>query len=69
VRLTFPLFSLKRGSDIPHSPVVYAYLIVEIDGAKLFIDDSKVTEEVDDNLKKANIEIRPYNSIVSEIEK
>lgn len=57
-----------RGSDIPHSPVVYAYLIVEIDGAKLFIDDSKVTEEVDDHLKKANIEIRPYNSIVSEIE-
>jgi len=48
---------------------VYAYLIVEIDGAKLFIDDSKVTEEVDDHLKKANIEIRPYNSIVSEIEK
>ncbi|CAK8544660.1 unnamed protein product [Lathyrus sativus] len=57
-----------RGSDIPHSPVVYAYLIVEIDGAKLFIDNSKVTEEVDDHLKKANIEIRPYNSIISEIE-
>ncbi|KAK7284665.1 hypothetical protein RJT34_19415 [Clitoria ternatea] len=57
-----------RGSDIPHSPVVYAYLIVEIDGAKLFIDDSKVTEEVSDHLKKANIEIRPYNSIISEIE-
>ncbi|CAL5194731.1 unnamed protein product [Lathyrus oleraceus] len=57
-----------RGSDIPHSPVVYAYLIVEIDGAKLFIDNSKVTEEVDAHLKKANIEIRPYNSIISEIE-
>ncbi|KAJ1417115.1 Peptidase M24 [Sesbania bispinosa] len=57
-----------RGSDIPHSPVVYAYLIVEIDGAKLFIDDSKVTEEVSDHLKKANIEIKPYNSIISEIE-
>lgn len=57
-----------RGSDIPHSPVVYAYLIVEIDGAKLFIDGSKVTEEVDDHLKKANIKIMPYNSIISEIE-
>lgn len=58
-----------RGSDIPHSPVVYAYLIVEIDGATLFIDDSKVTEEVSDHLKKANVEIRPYNSIISEIER
>ncbi|CAJ2631626.1 unnamed protein product [Trifolium pratense] len=57
-----------RGSDIPHSPVVYAYLIVEIDGATLFIDDSKVTEEVDGHLKKANIEIKPYNSIISETE-
>ncbi|RYR52491.1 aminopeptidase P2 isoform X1 [Arachis hypogaea] len=57
-----------RGSDIPHSPVVYAYLIVEIDGAKLFIDDSKVTEEVSDHLKKASVELRPYSSIISEIE-
>ncbi|CAL0311227.1 unnamed protein product [Lupinus luteus] len=57
-----------RGSDIPHSPVVYAYLIVEIDGAKLFIDDSKITEEVSDHLKEASIELRPYNSILSEIE-
>ncbi|GAU11522.1 hypothetical protein TSUD_345120 [Trifolium subterraneum] len=57
-----------RGSDIAHSPVAYAYLIVEIDGATLFIDDSKVTEEVDDHLKKANIEIKPYNSIISETE-
>ncbi|XP_020212955.1 aminopeptidase P2 [Cajanus cajan] len=58
-----------RGSDIPHSPVVYAYLIVEIGGAKLFIDDSKITEEVSDHLKKADIEIRPYNSVISEVER
>ncbi|KAG5087110.1 hypothetical protein JHK82_054507 [Glycine max] len=65
----FWLFLLKRGSDIPHSPVVYAYLIVEVSGAKLFIDDSKVTEEVRDHLKKADTEIRPYNSVISEIER
>ncbi|XP_052735007.1 aminopeptidase P2 isoform X2 [Vigna angularis] len=58
-----------RGNDIPHSPVVYAYLIVEIDGAKLFVDDSKVTEEVRDHLKKADIQIGTYNSIISEIER
>lgn len=48
---------------------MYAYLIVEIDGAKLFIDHSKVTEEVSDHLKKAGIELRPYDSILSEIER
>ncbi|XP_022150774.1 probable Xaa-Pro aminopeptidase P [Momordica charantia] len=58
-----------RGNDVPNSPVMYAYLIVEIDGAKLFVDDSKVTPEVMDHLKSAGIELRPYDSIISEIEK
>ncbi|KAK4273461.1 hypothetical protein QN277_021858 [Acacia crassicarpa] len=57
-----------RGSEVPHSPVMYAYLIVEIDRAKLFIDHSKVTEEVSDHLKKAGVELRQYDSILSEIE-
>ncbi|KAL1549597.1 Aminopeptidase P2 [Salvia divinorum] len=57
-----------RGSDIPHSPVMYAYLIVEIDGAKLFINDSKINPDVMDYLKNAGIEVRPYESILSEVE-
>ncbi|KAK4595885.1 hypothetical protein RGQ29_014107 [Quercus rubra] len=57
-----------RGSDVPHSPVMYAYLIVELDGAKLFMDNSKVTPEVMDHLKKAGIELRPYDCILTEIE-
>lgn len=57
-----------RGNDVPHSPVMYAYLIVEIDGAKLFIDNSKVTSEVMEYLKNAGIDLCPYESILSEIE-
>lgn len=57
-----------RGSDIPHSPVMYAYLIVEIDKAKLFVDNSKVTTDVMENLNSAGIELRPYESILSEVE-
>lgn len=48
---------------------MYAYLIVALDGAKLFIDNSKVTPEVMDHLKKAGIELRPYDCILSEIER
>ncbi|KAL4378489.1 hypothetical protein GQ457_02G039040 [Hibiscus cannabinus] len=58
-----------RGSDVPHSPVMYAYLIVDVEGAKLFVDDSKVTAEVMDHLKNAGVELRPYDSILSEIER
>lgn len=57
-----------RGNDIPHSPVMYAYLLVDTDGAKLFIDDVKVSSEVRDYLKNAGIEFCPYGDILYEIE-
>ncbi|BBH06565.1 Metallopeptidase M24 family protein [Prunus dulcis] len=62
------LFFSERGSDVPHSPVMYAYLIVETDKAKLFIDTYQVSTEVMDHLKNAGIELRPYDSILSEVE-
>ncbi|EEF49835.1 xaa-pro aminopeptidase, putative [Ricinus communis] len=58
-----------RGGDVPNSPVMYAYLIVEIDGAKLFVDNSKVTPEVLNHLKNASVELKPYDTILSEIER
>lgn len=60
---------MQRGSDIPHSPVMYAYLIVEMDKAKLFVDNSKVTTDVMEHLKSSGIELRPYESILSEVER
>ena len=64
------LFSIwQRGNDVPHSPVMYAYLIVELNSAKLFVDKSKVNPEVMDYLKKAGIELKPYDSILSEIQR
>ncbi|XP_039040416.1 aminopeptidase P2-like [Hibiscus syriacus] len=58
-----------RGSDVPHSPVMYAYLIVEAEGAKLFVNESKLTPEVMDHLKNAGVELRPYDSILSDIKR
>ncbi|KAA8545117.1 hypothetical protein F0562_019994 [Nyssa sinensis] len=57
-----------RGNDVPNSPVMYAYLVVEIDEAKLFIDNFKITPNVMNYLENAGIELRPYESILSEIE-
>ncbi|GAB4835827.1 Aminopeptidase P2 [Ancistrocladus abbreviatus] len=57
-----------RGNDVPHSPVMYAYLVVETDGAKLFIDDHKIIPEVMDYLKIAGVDLRPYESILEAIE-
>ncbi|KAG0479053.1 hypothetical protein HPP92_013772 [Vanilla planifolia] len=57
-----------RGSDVPHSPVFYSYLIVTTTGATLFVDNAKVTEEVMLHLTKAGVKLRPYEAILSEIE-
>ncbi|CAN1232890.1 Aminopeptidase P2 [Linum perenne] len=57
-----------RGGDVPHSPVMYAYLVVTMDNAKLFVDSSKVTPDVSSHLKNAGVQLRPYESILSEIE-
>ncbi|XP_024019004.1 probable Xaa-Pro aminopeptidase P [Morus notabilis] len=56
-----------RGNDIPHSPVMYAYLIVEINKAKLFVDNSKVNPDVMEHLKSAGVELMPYDTILSEV--
>ncbi|KAJ0982680.1 hypothetical protein J5N97_010935 [Dioscorea zingiberensis] len=57
-----------RGNDVPHSPVFYSYLIVDTAGAKLFVDNSKVTNQVIAHLKTAGVELRPYETILSELE-
>ncbi|XP_020519721.1 probable Xaa-Pro aminopeptidase P isoform X2 [Amborella trichopoda] len=58
-----------RGDDVPHSPVAYAYLIVEVDGAKLFMEKSKVPNEVMFHLKKSGVTLQPYDALISEIER
>lgn len=61
-------FVLQRGSDVPHSPVMYAYLLVRTDSAILFVDSSKVSPEAMGHLKNAGVELRPYDTVLSEIE-
>jgi Xaa-Pro aminopeptidase len=58
-----------RGSDVPHSPVFYSYLIVEMSTATLFVNSSKVSEEVLEHLKKAGVNLKPYEAILSDVER
>ncbi|RLN34885.1 uncharacterized protein C2845_PM03G23490 [Panicum miliaceum] len=58
-----------RGSDVPHSPVFYSYLIVEVGTATLFVDSNKVSEDILEHLEKAGVKLKPYEAIVSEVER
>ena len=60
---------MQRGSDVPLSPVLYSYLIVEMNTATLFVDSNKVPEEVFEHLKKAGVKLKPYGEILSDIER
>jgi Xaa-Pro aminopeptidase len=56
------LFNL-RGTDIPYNPVFFSYAIVTADSASLYIDSSKLTDEVSKHLKDNDVSIRPYHAI------
>ncbi|NLX25506.1 MAG: aminopeptidase P family protein [Lentisphaerae bacterium] len=58
------LFNL-RGSDVPMCPVLTAYALVEKERAVLFVDESKLTEEVRSVLEADGVEWAPYDAIWS----
>ncbi|XP_054726710.1 xaa-Pro aminopeptidase ApepP [Anastrepha obliqua] len=59
-----------RGSDIDYNPVFFAYLIVEMNNIKLFVDKTKLPENFEEYQKQNDvlIDIYPYDSIGSEVE-
>ncbi|CAN7990211.1 unnamed protein product [Ixodes hexagonus] len=59
------LFNL-RGSDIDYNPVFFAYAVITMDSAHLFIDENKLSATLqrhlstDRNEKSVTVDIRPY---------
>jgi Xaa-Pro aminopeptidase len=56
------LFNI-RGGDILHCPVVLAHALVMEDQAVLFIDESKLDDEVRVSLENEGIKTAPYDSM------
>lgn len=52
-----------RGSDVHCNPVFVSYLIIEQDGATLFVDEAKVTGEVAEYLRQIHVAVRPYGDV------
>ena len=60
------LFNI-RGSDVLHCPVKLAYSIISINEVFLFIDKTKVPEELAENLSCSGIKLLNYDGIDREI--
>jgi Xaa-Pro aminopeptidase len=52
-----------RGSDITYTPVFYAYLLVGLESATLFVQDDTLTPEAKSALKNVNIQIDAYANV------
>lgn len=58
-----------RGDDIDFFPLVLAYALVTKDGAKLYIDERKLNDELRAEYAKYHIEVCPYNDIYEDAKK
>jgi Xaa-Pro aminopeptidase len=59
------LFNL-RGSDIPYNPVFFSYAVVTSTAATLYVDESKLPEDVKKHLGD-KVTIRPYEAIFGDV--
>lgn len=57
-----------RGGDIPSFPVSYAYALIGLQTAALFIDESKPSDALRAQLKKDGVDIRPYAGLQAALE-
>lgn len=58
-----------RGDDIDFFPLLLSYSIVRMDGVDLYVDDSKLNDQIHEELAKVNVTIHPYNDIYEDIKK
>ncbi len=56
--------NLRTAGDIAFSPIFVAYLYVDDSRRIIFIDKEKLNDEVDAHLRKYNIEVMPYDTVI-----
>lgn len=52
-----------RGNDVAYCPVVLAYSVIREKDAFLFVDESKLGQDIRTMLAEVNVTIRPYNDV------
>ncbi len=52
-----------RGNDIDFFPMVLTYAVVTMDRVELFIDESKLNDEINVDFAKNNVMVHPYNDV------
>lgn len=61
--------NLRAAGDINFSPIYLGFLYLDANRRVLFVDKEKLTAEVEEHLKKYNIETAPYDGVKEFVEK
>ena len=52
-----------RGADVDYNPVFLAHMLIDAEKATLFIDDNKVSSEIEKSLKDSGITLADYEAV------
>ena len=58
-----------RGDDVAFFPLLLSYAVVKTDSVDLYVDDSKLNEQILAELAKNNVAIHTYNDIYEDVKK
>lgn len=56
-----------RGNDIEFFPMVLSYVLIRMDSVDLYINESKLSEEIKESFAKDGIVLYPYNDIYADV--
>ncbi|SMC74372.1 aminopeptidase P family protein [Pedobacter africanus] len=56
------LFNI-RGKDVSYNPVVLSFALISPEGARIFIDAAKLSEQEKASLTQSGVEVQPYQDI------
>ncbi|MBP2279870.1 Xaa-Pro aminopeptidase [Psychrobacter sp. PL19] len=52
-----------RGADIDYNPIFLSHLLISSDNATLFIDNNKISSEIEQGLKDSGFTLADYNAV------
>jgi len=58
-----------RGDDVDFFPLLLSYAIVGMDSVDLYVDESKLNEQILAEFAKDNVVLHPYNDIYEDVKK
>lgn len=58
-----------RGNDVAYSPLLLSYMIISMDQVDLYVDETKLNDEIRAEFDANHIVLHPYNAVYEDLKK